>query len=393
MRPLEGIKVLDLSKVIAGPQCAMMLGDLGADVMKVEMPKVGDDARAFTPFQNGMSALYAAVNRNKGSITLNMKNPKALEIFYKLVKDSDVVIENMITGGAEKLKIGYHDLKKINPGLIYCSVSGYGRKGPYAKKGGYELMAQAMGGVMSVTGVPGVEQPARVGYSMTDIGSGFLATIGVLAALIKRSKTGEGEWVQASLLNTQMGFASYFLTQYKVTGVNPKPAGTKHPSMAPYQDYQASDGKLLIGMSNEAQWKRLISHPKFASLGEKPEYGIMADRVANRDQLQVDMENILATMTVKEALKIFDSLNVPCGSINTVKDIFDDEYIVDNLLTTLTVPEKGDFVVPKFPVEFEGIETDVRKNPPLLGQDTEDVLHRYGYTDEQIEELREEGAI
>jgi len=266
MQPLQGIKVLDLSKVVAGPQCAMMLGDLGAEVLKVEMPKGGDDARGFTPFQNGMSALFASVNRNKGSITINMKDPEGLEILYKLVRESDVLIENMITGGAEKLKIGYEDLRKINPKLIYCSISGYGRKGPYARRGGYELMAQAIGGVMSVTGVPGNEEPMRVGYSMTDIGTGFLATIGVLAALIKRQQTGKGDWVQASLLSTQMGFASYFLTQYMVTGVNPKPAGTRHASMAPYQIYKAGDGTLLIGMSNEKQWKRLCEHPKFSNL-------------------------------------------------------------------------------------------------------------------------------
>lgn len=393
MRPLEGIKVLDLSKVIAGPQCAMMLSDLGAEVLKVELPKVGDDARAFTPFQNGVSALYAAVNRNKGSITLNMKDPDGLEIFYKLVAESDVLVENMITGGAEKLKIGYEDLKKINPRLIYCSVSGYGRKGPYAKKGGYELMAQAIGGVMSVTGLPEFEEPVRVGYSMTDIGAGFLATVGVLAALIKRNITGEGEWVQASLLNTQMGFASYVLTQYMVTGVNPKPAGTKHPSMAPYQIYKANDGILLIGMSNDTQWKRLCQHPQFASLGDDDRYSIMANRVKYRDSLQEDIERVLSGMTVKEALTELDKINVPCSSVNTIKDIMEDKYITENLLTTLHMEGIGDFVVPKFPVEFEGIDTSVRKPPPMLGQDTDLILNRFGYTKTQIEDLRVKGVI
>lgn len=393
MRVLEGIKVLDLSKVIAGPQCAMMLGDLGAEVLKIEIPNVGDDARAFTPFQNGMSALYTSVNRNKGSMTLNLKSPKAREIFYELVRESDVLIENMITGGAEKLKIGYEDLKSINPKLIYVSVSGYGRQGPYCKKGGYELMAQAIGGVMSVTGVPGVDEPMRVGYSMTDIGTGLMATIGILAALINRAKTGMGEWVQASLLNTQIGFASYFLTQYKVTGINPKPAGTRHPSMAPYQYYHTADGKVLIGMSNEAQWKRFCSHPLFASLGENPKYGIMADRVANRDQLQEDIEKIFSTMTTKEIIAELDKVNVPCSQINTIKDIFDDDYIVNELLTTMNIPGYGDFVVPKFPVVFQNINTDVRRVPPVLGEDTDKILNRLGYSSEQISSLREEGVI
>ena len=392
MKVLEGIKVVDISRVLAGPLCSMMLADLGADVIKVESPG-GDDTREFGPWQNELSGFYVACNRNKRAITLNLKKNEALDVLYNLVKTADVFIENMLTGGAEKLGVGYETLKKIKPDIIYLSVSGYGRTGPYSKKGGYDLMGQAAGGIMSVTGTPGVEEPIRVGYSISDIGSGFLCCLGTLAALRYRDLTGCGQQIEASLIATQMGFASYFLTNYGITGKNPVPAGTKHASMAPYQTFKTKGGKLIMGMSNETQWKRFCTIPQFAYLGKILEYDIMANRQKHRDALAAEIENVFADMTTKEVVTMLDEFEIPNSPINTMQDLFEDKYIYNELMMEINYPNQGKFVVPKFPLKFSEIETGLSKNPPMIGEDNESVFAEYGYSKTEIEQLRKVGAI
>lgn len=390
---LEGIKVLDMSKVLAGPQCSMMLADLGADVIKIETPGAGDDTRGFGPWQKELSAFYVSCNRNKRGITLNLKKPEAVEALYRMVKTADVFIENALTGSAEKLGVGYEKLRSIKPDLIYVSVSGYGRTGPYARKGGYDLMAQAAGGVMSVTGLPGLEEPVRVGYSISDIGSGVLAFGGVLAALRYRDQTGKGQKIDASLIQTQLSYASYFIPQYGITGKNPLPAGTKHPSMAPYQTFRTKDGKLIMGMSNEGQWKRFCGIPEFAHLGENPDYEGMGNRVQHRDALAAEIEKAFAERTTREVAAWLDSYGIPNSPINTMKDLFEDEYYRRELMMELDFPEQGTFVVPRFPLDFSEIKPETKRLPPMLGEHNDEVFAAYGYSPQEIAALRDAGAI
>lgn len=390
---LEGVKVLDMSKVLAGPQCSMMLADLGADVIKIETPGNGDDTRGFGPWQEGLSAFYVSCNRNKRGITLNLKKKEALDVLYKMVETADVFIENALTGAAERLGVGYETLKAIRPDLIYVSISGYGRTGPYAKKGGYDLMAQAAGGIMSVTGLPGLEEPVRVGYSISDIGTGALAFAGILAALRYREQTGKGQKIDASLIQTQFNYASYFLPQYSITKKNPVPAGTKHPSMAPYQTFRTKDGKLIMGMSNEKQWQRFCTIPEFEALSKKTDYEGMANRVKNSVALAAEIEAVFTQRTTKEVVAWLDSFGIPNSPINTMKDLFEDEYYRNELMMDLTFPEQGTFTVSKFPINFSEIMPQVDRLPPMLGEHNQEVLSEYGYGAEDIAKLKEAGAI
>ena len=393
MNILDGIRVLDMSKVLAGPQCAMMLGDLGADVIKIETPGVGDDSRNMGAKQEGLAGFYVSCNRNKRGITLNLKKPEAVETLYRMVKKADVFIENLLTGGAEKLKVDYETLKEINPKIIYVSISGYGRSGPYAKKGGYDMMAQATGGIMSVTGLPGLEEPIRVGYSITDVGTGTLAAFGVLAALRHREQTGEGQKIEASLLHTQLGYASYFLTQYGISREIPIPSGTKHASMAPYQTFKTKNGKLIMGMSNETQWKRFCTIKSFGKLAENPQYDNMAARVANRDALADEIEAVFLEMTTKEVAAMLDEYGIPNSPINTMKDLFEDDYIYNELMMELDFPEQGKFVVSGFPLVFSDKTPMPTKLPPMLGEDNVQVFADYGFTESEITDLKNCGAV
>jgi len=393
MNILKGIRVLEMSKVLAGPQCAMFLGDLGADVIKIEAPDAGDDSRNMGVKQKGLAGFYVSCNRNKRGITLDLKKTEALEALYRLVKQSDVFIENLITGGAEKLKVDYQTLKSINPRLIYVSISGYGRSGPYAQRGGYDLMAQAAGGIMSVTGLPGLEEPIRAGYSISDIGTGTISAMGVLAALIWRNETGEGRKIETSLLATQIGYASYFLTQYGINRENPTPTGTRHSSMAPYQTFRTKDGKLIVGMSNETQWKRFCTIPGLEKLGENPNYTIMTERLRNRDPLAAEIENVFTKMTTKEVVALMDEYGIPNSPINTIKDLFEDEYIYSDLMMEYEYPEQGKFIAPRFPLIFSDSEDMPKKIPPLLGEDNDTVFAEFGFSSEEIAELKSKGAV
>ena len=390
---LENIKVVDLSKVYAGPLCAQILADLGADVIKVEPAGAGDDTRAFAPFQNGVSGSYVAFNRNKRSIALNLKKPEAREIVYRLVKDADVVVENYVTGLAEKLGVGYEQLKAINPRIIYASVSGYGRTGPYAKKGGYEVLGQAFGGMMSVTGPSPDAPPSKVGYSVTDITTGYMATMGVLAALIYRQNTGEGQRVDASLVNTSIGFASYLLTNYRMTEKVPRPAGTRHPSLSPYQAYRAKDGYIIIGTSNDAQWERMCSWAPLAHLKDLPEYKTMPLRRANDDALTTEIEGALKNLTVQEAGTIMDGFNIPNAPINTIQDVVENKYMHDEYMRTIDLGAAGEFLIAKTPFLLEKYTPELRLNPPQLGEHTDEILTELGYDEEAVSELKGKGVF
>lgn len=391
--PLKGIKVLDLTKVLAGPQCAMYLADMGADVIKVETPLIGDDTRGFGPFKNGESSFYQACNRNKKSVTINLKEPLGLEILYKLVQDADIVMENMLTGVAEKLKIDYQTLKEIKPDIIYCSISGFGRTGPYAQKGGYDMLGQAFGGLMSVTGPNPEAPPVRVGFSAVDIATGIISCMAILAALIDRNATGKGQHVCASLLQSACAIASYQLTTCAATGFMVKPNGTRHAAMAPYQAYKANNGHFIIGLSNPKQWEKLTAIPRFAFMRAKPHYDEMANRVKNIDELEQDIESVTAHMTVQEVCDLLDECGIPNSPINNLQDMLNNEYIRNELLMSFENEKMGTVVVPKIPFTSNRFVPEFKNGAPNLGEHTDEVLADIGYSHAEVANFKNMGIV
>lgn len=389
---LKGLKVVDFSQLVAGPLCGQVLGDLGADVIKIEPPRVGDNGRGFAPWRNGVSSMFAANNRNKRSITLNLKDTKAKEIAYQLVKRADIVVENYSTGLAEKLEVDYDTLSKINPRIIYISVSGFGRTGPYRYKGGYDMLGQAFGGTMSVTGPSPDAPPSKVGFSITDVTTGYMGAFGALAALMYRDKTGKGQRVDVDLLQTSISFASYFITNYTFDGRVPKPAGTQYHALSPYRAFKAKDGHIIIGTSNNGQWERMLQWEPLARLA-LPQYADLKDRVKNNDQLVKDLEDIFADYSIKEIGAAMEERRVPNAPINTVKDLVEDEYINSELLISFDDPRAGSILAGKLPFKNDKFDMEVRLPPPDVGEHTEEILTALGYDNEQIKVLRECGAI
>jgi len=392
---LTGLKVLDLSKAVAGPHCSMLLADLGADVIKVEIPVVGDDTRNFKPaLADKFSGYFIACNRNKKSITLNLKEEKAKDIFKKMLEKADVIIESMVPGAMERLGLGYHDVKKIKPDIIYCSVSGYGQEGPYSKKAGYELMAQAVGGMISVNG-EGPDAPRiRTGFSVTDVSTSYNATVAILAAILNREKTGVGQHIDINLLYTQLSLANFFISAYSFTHVNPKPSGFKHVNLCPYSDYQAKDGRLIVGMSNEKQWKKFCENQLFAHLLENPHFKDQATRRKNEPELQDAMEAVFKNLSVSEIIDILDDMGIACAPINTIEDLFKDDYIRDHMLVKLTSPKYDDLYAPRAPFRFSDMEMDFhRYYLPELGEHTDETLADLGYTSDEIQSFHEQGLV
>lgn len=392
---LTGIKVLDMAKAVAGPHCAQLLADMGADVTKIEMPRGGDDTRSFKPaLDNELSAYFIANNRNKKSVTLNLKEPAAIEILKKMLGDTDVLIESMVTGAMDRLGLSYEEVRKINPRIIYCSVSGYGRTGPWAKKGGYELMAQAFSGMISMN-ASGPDAPrCRTAYPVTDVGTSMNAAIAILGALFHRERTGEGQFVEVNLLSTQLAYANAFLSQYSFLHVDPQPQGFKHPNLCPYSDYQAKDGRLIIGMSNEKQWKQFCSDPHFAFLAENPHFMDQASRRQNEPELQAAMESVFKDMTVAELAELLDGMKIACAPFNTVGKLFEYDYIRDEMLVKLSSPKHEDVYAAKAPFRFGIGEMDYhRYYLPELGEHTDEALEALGYCADEIQNLRAQGII
>lgn len=388
MAVLEGVKVLDLSKVAAGPTAGMLLGDLGADVIKVEEPEGGDESRNFPPFQENVSAFYLACNRNKRGLSLNLKSAEGLKVFYDLVKKADVVLESFRTGVTEKLKIDYENLKKINPQIIYCSISGYGSKGPKAKHGGYDALAQAYGGLMSITGLGKEYPPIRAGYSVSDITTGFSATMAIMAALINKEKTGQGDFVETSLLQTQVSLMSYYATMYNATKTIPGPIGSKHPNFAPYQAFETKDGHIMVGISNNKLWNQLCSLSIFEHLKEKLEYSSNDLRVRNLSMLSNDIERETRKMQKKVLIEMLEDANVPCSPINNIKEVVEDVQVNENdLILDLQHPTAGNYKATNAPFHMKSVEHQFTKHPPEKGEHNEEILESLGYDSGYIAEL------
>lgn len=395
MKPLENIKILDLTRVLAGPFCTMILSDLGADVVKVEVPETGDDSRHFGPFKNGQSLYFLSINREKKSISLNLKTDKGKEIFKELVKKFDVVIENFRPGTMEKLGLGYETLKELNPKLIYAASSGYGHTGPSSKKASYDILAQAMGGIMSITGWPNTP-PTRVGMSLGDITASLYAGIGILAALQYRNNTGLGQKVDVAMLDCQVSILENAITRYQVDGVLPEPLGNRHPTIAPFQAFKASDSYFVIGCGNDSLWKKLCEAIGRSDLLANENFATNNLRTQNLSKLVEELDKTISQKTAAEWVKIIDDAGVPCGPINTIDKLFNEPQIVARkMIVDVDDKKAGKIKIAGNPIKMTYLEEKEHRLPaPEIGEHNVDVLSGLlGLSTEEIERLKNDGVL
>ncbi len=402
MQPLGDIRVLDLTRALAGPYCTMMLGDLGADVVKIERPGRGDDSRGWgPPFVGepygpypGESAYFLAANRNKRSITVNLKSREGREIVGRLAEVSDALVENFRTGTLDRMGLGYDDLHALNPSLVYCSISGYGRTGPYAKHPGYDFIIQAEGGLMGITG-PEEGPPCRVGVPIVDITAGMFAATAILAALRARDETGKGQLVDVSLLDASVALLTNVASNYLVGGEPPRRLGNAHPNIAPYEAFRARDRWLAVAAANQSQWTTLCEVIDRPDLKQDPRFATNEARVSNRPALLDVLGGVFAERDADEWLADLEEAGLPCGPINTVADVFEHPQAeARNLTLKAEHPAVGSVRFPGFPYRLSETPADVSQPPPLLGQHTEEVLSELlGYTPSEVAGARESGAI
>jgi crotonobetainyl-CoA:carnitine CoA-transferase CaiB-like acyl-CoA transferase len=391
--PLAGVKVLELAQIMAGPTCGMMLADLGADVIKVERVPGGDDTRMTNrPSVQGESAAFMAMNRNKRGIALNLKLPQACDALHRMVARADVVTENYRKGTMDKLGFGYEKLRSINPAIIYCSISGYGRTGPYADKGGFDLIAQGMSGLMTITGEPD-GAPTKSGSPVCDINGGLLAAIGVLAAYVHRLKTGEGQMVDTSLFEAGIQQTYWQSAMYFATGESPGALGSAHPLSAPYQAFRAADGWLTIGGANQGNWQRLLRVLGAPEWLDDPRFRTNSDRMKNLPELVRLMNEKLGKKPVSEWLASLDAEGVPCGPINSIADMAaDPQAAAREMVVELEHPRAGRTRALGLPIKLSATPGKVSRPAPLLGEHTREVLAEFGFSRSEIEALIAAGA-
>ena len=395
MKPLENIKVLDLSRVLAGPFCTMILSDLGAEVIKVEVPETGDDSRSFGPFKNGKSLYFISINRDKKSISLNLKTQKGKEILKDLVKRVDIIIENYRPGTMEKLGLGYDVLKEVNPKLIYAASSGFGHSGPYSKKPAYDILAQAMGGMMSITGWPNTP-PTRVGMSLGDITASLYTAIGINAALYQREKTGMGQKIDVAMLDCQVSILENALARFQVENKPPEPLGNRHPTITPFQAFKANDGYFVIAIGNDNLWKDFCLTINRADLITDEKFKTNGLRTQNVDELAKTLESIFVTKSVKEWLHLIEEAMVPCAPINTVDKLFDDAQIKSrNMIVNVDDMQAGSLKIAGNPIKMTTIQEESQRKPaPEIGENNEEIYQQLlGFDKSTLEQLKKEGVI
>jgi crotonobetainyl-CoA:carnitine CoA-transferase CaiB-like acyl-CoA transferase len=386
--PLAGVRVLELAQIMAGPTCGLMLADMGADVIKIEKLPKGDDSRGYQdPQINGVSAPFLILNRNKRGMGLDLKNPKGADVLKRMVAKADVLTENYRRGTMEKLGVGYDVLKTVNPGLIYAVVSGYGRTGPLADKGGFDLIAQGFGGLMSITGHPG-GPPAKTGNPVSDINAGILSCLGVLAALIERGKSGRGQIVDTSLMEAAMQQTYWQAAMFFATGVSAGPGGSAHPLTAPYQAFKTANGYLNIGGANQANWERVaetLGHPEWKT---DPRFENNTIRLANREVLERLIEAELIHKTTAEWIAVFDKTGVPAGPVHTIEEaLTHPQALAREMVVESVHPQAGLVKGVGFPVKFSEQPRTPAMPAPGLGQHTVQVLREFGFRDDEITDL------
>jgi crotonobetainyl-CoA:carnitine CoA-transferase CaiB-like acyl-CoA transferase len=391
---LGGVRVLDLSRILSGPFASMILADLGADVVKVEDTRQGDDTRQWgPPFQGEDAAYFLSVNRNKRSISVDLKSEKGRAAVQRLADRADVLLENFRPGTAARLGFGYEELSARNPGLVYASISGYGHTGPYAERPGYDAVAQAMGGIMSVTGEAD-GAPVRMGTSGADLGAGMWAVIGVLAALNARRATGRGQHVDISLLDGQISWLTYVAAGYFATGRTPRRYGSAHPSIVPYQALPTGDGHLMVAVGNDTLWRRFAGAVGLGHLAEDPRFATNKDRVEHREELLDLIGGALTARTSAEWADILYEAGVPSGPINSVPEaLAHPQVVAREMVVEVEHPQVGPLRMLGSPVKLSAQPPAVRSAPPVLGEHTDEVLAELGLTTEEIAAMREEGAI
>jgi crotonobetainyl-CoA:carnitine CoA-transferase CaiB-like acyl-CoA transferase len=387
--PLAGIRVLDLTRALSGPFATMVLGDLGADVIKVEDVWHGDDTRRWgPPFQGDDAAYFLSVNRNKRGLAVNLKTPEGRDIARRLALASDIVMENFRPGTAARLGLGYDELAGQNPRLIYASISGYGQTGPHSGLPGYDAVAQAVSGMMSVTGEPGGE-PVRQGTSLADVGAGMWALIGILAALHAREASGRGQLIDVSLLDGQVAWLTYVAGKYFATGVTPGRHGSAHESLVPYQVLPTADAPLMVAVGSDGLWRRFAEAIGLAELADDPRYATNPDRVRHRDTLIPRIIQALATRGCAEWTELLGQAGVPAGPVNTVPAALEDPQVVAReMVTEIEHPAAGTLRMLGSPVKLSAQPAAIRRAPPTLGQHTGEILAEAGFTAAQIAGLR-----
>ncbi|WP_433628283.1 CaiB/BaiF CoA transferase family protein [Halomicrococcus sp. NG-SE-24] len=395
--PLDGVTVLDASRVLVGPFCTMQLGDLGADVLKVERPGTGDQTREWHPPRYGdaeESAYYMSVNRNKRSMTLDLASQAGQEVFRDLARDADVLVENFRVGKMEEWNLGYERLREDNPELVYCGLSGYGEWGPDKDRPAYDVMMQAEGGLMSITGEE-KGSPVRVGVAIADIGAGMYAAQAILAALFERELgDGVGQKVDVSLLDGQAAWMSYMATNYFATGDPPGRMGSKHPTIAPYQAYETADGHVVVAVASEHVW------PRFCEALDRPD--LVADdrfetnprRVEHREALDAELRPEFAERTTAELLSAFGDHDVPASDVKNMEEVFESDQVrARGMRASIAHPTAGEVEMPGFPMHLSRTPASVRRYPPRLGEHTDEILREHGYERQEVESLYDSDVL
>ena len=395
MRPLDGVRVLDLTRVLSGPYCTMQLGDLGAEVIKVERPRDGDDTRAFAPpFQGDQAAYFLSVNRNKKSMTLDMKSARGKEVLWRLIEVADVLVENFRPGAMDRLGLGYGAVNARRPSMIYCSISGFGDTGIYKDRPGYDVIVQGEAGVMDITG-PRDGAPHKVGVAVADLVSGLNASQGILAALLTRTTSGRGQHVQISMYEAVAALLTFNASIYFATGNSPRRRGNEHPTIVPYETFEAADGWINLGVANDDLWQRFCAAAGQEALRADPRFAKASDRVRNRDVLVPMLRGIVKQRARDEWLRRLDEAGVPCGAIRTVGEVCEGEVLKARaMVADMHHPSAGIVKGIKNPMHLSATPLDTYAPPPSLGQHTREILTGLlGYTAREVDDLARDGVI
>ncbi|MBD1380926.1 CaiB/BaiF CoA transferase family protein [Metabacillus arenae] len=394
MGPLKGVKVLDASQIMAGPYCTMVLADLGAEVIKIEKVNGGDDSRQMGPYVNGESTCFFQINRNKKSVALNLKTEEGKKIFNELAKEADIMVENYRPGVTKSLGIDYESMNQLNEGMIYCSISGFGQTGPYSHKGGFDLVAQGMTGLMSMTGLPG-ERPLKSGVAVYDIGAGITAAYAILAAYIHKLKTGKGQQVDISLAECGLPWFTWEAAAYFANGTIPEPSGWRHRVSAPYQAIQTKDSYMMVGCANQRTWERfcldVLNKPEWLKDGR---YITNSLRHENVEVLEREIEEMTTKMDSSYWINKCEQAGVPAGPINNFAEAVSNEhYLEREMIMELEHSLLGKMKVIGSPTKFSETKVNIETPAPLLGEHTEEVLSKLGYSKDDIQTYREKGIV
>lgn len=391
---LEGITVLDLTRVLSGPYASMILADLGAEIIKVEMPQHGDEARKFGPFKNGESAYFASINRGKKSITIDIRKEKGQKLVQELAGKCDVLMENFRPGTMEKYNLGFEKLHQLYPQLIYVSISGFGQTGPYAQRPAYDVIIQAMSGLASITG-PASGGPVRVGSSVADLNAALFGTIGILAALYDVRRTREGQHLDVSMLDSQIALLENAISRYTLSGKIPGPLGSRHPSITPFQFFKAADGYTVIAIGNDNLWKKFCDSIDHPSLADNDSFKTNDLRTLNHAELEKEITSIFQKKNVAEWCKILETDGIPCSPLYNVQEMMDDQQVkAREMIVKIPHPTAEYFIVPNSPLKFSKTPLNVKKASPFLGEHTTDVLKTFlQLPEEKIQQLKTDGVI